>query len=98
MFHLLSKRYERTSVVITTNLNFAEWTSVFGDAKRSKALLDRLTHHCHIVETGNESLRFRNSSVQVKLHSRTSSSKSMKGEKATAKAIDLSTTTSRILP
>jgi DNA replication protein DnaC len=59
VFQVLSERHERGSLIVTTNLPFGEWTKVFPDPRLAKAVVDRLTHRAHIIDTGNESWRFR---------------------------------------
>ena len=66
LFELFSKLYEKTSLIITTHLTFDEWAPLFGGAKSSKAIIDRVTHHCKIMETGNISWRLKEGNIGKK--------------------------------
>jgi DNA replication protein DnaC len=66
LIHLISQLYEKTSLIITTNLNFSEWVQIFGDAKMTAASLNRITHHCVILETGNYYYRLKQRKKELK--------------------------------
>ena len=65
-FDVISQTYERTSVIVTTNLPFEQWTEVLGSPRLTGAVLDRLTHRCHILEASGESYRLRDARKKIK--------------------------------
>lgn len=64
LFEVISQRYERSSTIVTSNLAFEDWTSVFGSERLTGALLDRLTHHVHILEMNGDSYRLKQSKAR----------------------------------
>jgi DNA replication protein DnaC len=88
LFQILAERHERNATIITTNLAFPKWTDVFGDATLTAALLDRITHHCHIVEFNWTSIRFQESSQKHTANIEASGKQSVKRDKENKKAAE----------
>ncbi len=88
LFQILAERHERKATIMTTNLPFPKWTDVLGDATLTAALLDRITHHCHIVEFNWASIRFQESSQKHTLTTQVSGKQSVKEGKENKKPAD----------